>query len=813
MTLLRTLVSDLLGVGKITLLKRTQSGGARRFGRNNSGAEHLESRCLLSATYGGIDDLLVDTTAYSDSQVVVKFDGTPSAQNLPLLGLKLGDSLGSDGLYEVYLDSKVSPEQAITALEAHPSVEYAHPDFEVQLALTPNDSHFSSLWGMHNTGQSGGLPDADIDAPEAWNTRTDASGVVVAVIDTGIDYTHPDLADNMWTNFGEIAGDGIDNDNNGFVDDVFGYDFVNNDGDPMDDNDHGTHVAGTVGAQGNNNKGVVGVAWDVQLMALKFLDAGGSGSTSDAIAAINYATQMGADIANNSWGGGGFSSSLQNAINNFVNNGGIFTAAAGNHGGNNDISAYYPANYNNVVSVAASTHIDGKASFSGYGTSTVDIAAPGESIRSTIPGNKYAYFDGTSMATPMVSGAFALLRAEFPGDSNSQLVGRMMQNADPALTQYTTHGRLNLAAALAGGSNDASGPKIDYSMWSGSVNSVSVTFNEQISAASFTTADVSLSGPNGPISVSSVTPISGSNNTQFSIGFAGQSAQGNYTMSIGPNITDVVGNSMDQDMDGTSGESSDDVFVTSHAIGNTTTYQWNGNTSLKDAKANRKGIVRPGKVRRKVKVKQKITVGDINVQITLNHTWDNDLMVVLVSPRRSEATLIARRGGSGDNIYATFDDEAATSIANGSAPFSGTYRPETPLSVFDGELAKGNWSVFVYDLATGDSGNITNVTLVVSADEQQDAAEVSVRPTPGVQPTNRLALQQVQTDLFPEPPTDSDAPYVINSRRETHEHQAEEVKASPAPAQTDRGVDLIPEAIAFADQAFAIKLGLELGEL
>src|SRR5262249_48878129 len=150
---------------------------------------------------------------------------------------------------------------------------------------------FSSLWGLHNTGQTGGTPDADIDAPEAWDVTTGSSSVVVAVIDTGVDYTHPDLAANIWTNAGEVPGNGVDDDHNGYVDDVHGYDFVNNDGDPMDDHFHGTHVAGTIGAVGNNGTGVAGINWNVKIMALKFLDGNGGGYASDAIRAVNYAVQ------------------------------------------------------------------------------------------------------------------------------------------------------------------------------------------------------------------------------------------------------------------------------------------------------------------------------------------------------------------------------------------------------------------------------------------------------------------------------------------------------------------------------------------
>jgi subtilisin family serine protease len=281
-----------------------------------------------------------------------------------------------------------------------------------------NDQYFSLEWGLNNTGQSGGKVDADIDAPEAWDiTRGDGS-VVVGVIDSGIDYNHPDLAGAIWTNPKE-AIDGVDNDGNGYVDDVRGWDFYSNDNNPMDDNGHGTHVAGTIAATAANGIGVAGVA-NAKVMALKFLGADGTGSTSAAIAAVNYATQMkkaGVNIplTNNSWGAGVGSTELYNAIRANADAGMLFVAAAGNGGSdqvgdNNDVTPNYPANYDvaNVVSVAATDRLDNRGSFSNYGAVTVDLAAPGVTIASLAPNGGYVYMDGTSMASPHVAGAAAL---------------------------------------------------------------------------------------------------------------------------------------------------------------------------------------------------------------------------------------------------------------------------------------------------------------------------------------------------------------------------------------------------------------------
>ena len=342
------------------------------------------------------------------------------------------------------------------------SVLYAEPDYDLRILDTfPNDPDFSSLWGMHNTGQSGGTPDADIDAPEAWNSFTGSTNVVIASIDTGVDYNHVDLADNMWRNLAELNGSpGVDDDGNGYVDDIYGIDTRNNDSDPMDDNNHGTHTAGTFGGVGNNGIGVVGVNWDVQIMALKFLDSSGGGSTSDAIELVEYMTMMktvyGVNIvaSNNSWGGGGYSQGLKDAIQASNDAGIMFVAAAGNSSSNNDTSPHYPSNYDldGIIAVAATDRNDQRGSFSSYGATTVDLGAPGVSIRSTTRGNSYASFNGTSMASPHVAGAVGMLMASSPDASLAEIKAAILNGTDPipAMDGITlSGGRLNLANSLA----------------------------------------------------------------------------------------------------------------------------------------------------------------------------------------------------------------------------------------------------------------------------------------------------------------------------------------------------------------------------
>jgi subtilisin family serine protease/PKD repeat protein len=365
--------------------------------------------------------------------------------------------------WHVKLAPGQSAKQAMERLARHPLVEAVEPNYIVRALVTPNDPRFGELWGLQNIGQTGGAGDADIDAPEAWNTVTGSSAVVTAVIDTGVDYNHPDLAANMWTNPGEIPGNGIDDDGNGYVDDVHGYDFYNNDGNPFDDHGHGTHVAGTIAAVGDNGVGVAGVSWAARIMAVKFLGPDGSGFISGAISAVLYAADMGARVMNNSWGGGGFSQALQDAITAALEVDALFVAAAGNSASDNDAFPNYPSNYDvaNVLAVAATDHLDAKASFSSYGAATVDLGAPGVNILSSVPSSGaaccsdpsgYRLLNGTSMATPHVSGAATLLLAQDPSRTAIGLKNLLMATADPipALAGITvTGGRLNIANAVS----------------------------------------------------------------------------------------------------------------------------------------------------------------------------------------------------------------------------------------------------------------------------------------------------------------------------------------------------------------------------
>ena len=390
------------------------------------------------------------------NEMLVKFKSTLSAQQVQASLAAAGfQSLQYFAAIDVHRCRIASPADARTTAEryaADPAVEYAEPNYIYQASAVPNDPRFADLWAMQNTN------DADIDAVEAWDTQKGSRDVVVAIIDTGVDYNHEDLRDNMWRNPGETGNgketNGVDDDGNGFIDDVVGWDFAANDNDPMDDNAHGSHVAGTIAATGNNQRGVVGVNWQASIMALKFLDSNGSGEASNAIGAILYAAQNGARVQNNSWGGSGFSRALQDAIVFARDRNSLFVVAAGNEGSDNDRTPTYPANYEveNVLAVAASDRNDQLASFSNFGLRTVALSAPGVGILSSTPGNRYQSFDGTSMATPHTSGVAALVLAQYPGLGYRAVMVRLVGSADvkPAFENNTVSGgRLNAQGALS----------------------------------------------------------------------------------------------------------------------------------------------------------------------------------------------------------------------------------------------------------------------------------------------------------------------------------------------------------------------------
>jgi subtilisin family serine protease len=415
---------------------------------------------------------------YAPDQLIVKFKSHVSEANkqkfLAEIHAQPIKSLAAVRADVIHVDSSRSISKWVQTLEYHPWVEYVEPDYKLNVNAAapaiplPNDSLFNYLWGLNNSNQfAGSSSAADIDAPEAWKIYRPAATIVVAVIDTGVDYTHPDLAANVWVNTledinrdGKLTKDdlnGKDDDNNGLVDDVIGWNFNKGTNNAMDDNGHGTHVAGTIAAGVNNKVGVAGVAGQgyVKIMPLKFLAENGSGYVSDAVGALTYATQKGARIVNASWGGGGYSQAFLAAMQQFQASGGLFVAAAGNNSSNNDKTPHYPASYNlaNEIAVASLGYNNLMSGFSNYGTGSVAMAAPGYYIASTWPNNQYALLSGTSMAAPHVSGVAALLWSQRGGSINGSQLRTLLMNTvqkNAALNKYTkTGGVVNAKNALS----------------------------------------------------------------------------------------------------------------------------------------------------------------------------------------------------------------------------------------------------------------------------------------------------------------------------------------------------------------------------
>jgi subtilisin family serine protease len=457
----------------------------------------MKKMLLGLSTLAMATGLVAAEAPHVPGEIVVKFK---AGREKSFLKSRALSSLGIKGQREINLSYdklsvlKVSDDKSMTstlqALRNNPDIEFAEPNFIYKVdpikensltkrlqkspfadftASTPDDPDFGKLWGMRNTGSNepkgkAGIEGADINALKAWDITKGSRAVRIAVIDTGVDYNHPDLKSNMWVNSKEIPNNGIDDDKNGYIDDVYGYDFANSDSDPMDGNGHGTHCSGTIGAVHNNQTGVSGVMADVSIMAIKFLGDDGSGSLEGAIKAIDYATMMDVDLMSNSWGGGGRSEALLEAIKRASDKGIIFTAAAGNSSSNNDATPSYPASYQvpNMVSVAALTAQNGLASFSSYGKTSVHIAAPGHNILSTVNGGKYDVYSGTSMATPHVSGVLGLLLAKEGRMSHDVLRERLTMTGVPVTGlrgKTLTASRIDAYNLLTNTRPERSGPK------------------------------------------------------------------------------------------------------------------------------------------------------------------------------------------------------------------------------------------------------------------------------------------------------------------------------------------------------------------
>ena len=415
---------------------------------------------------------LSEARASARPEVLVKFKSGVSRSAIEALTLRLNDRVedrieNAAGWESIDDLDDADATSIVAEYSKLPEVEYAEPNFEIELSevsegnplipVLPHDPQFNEQWALANSGQRGGTQGADISATLAWATTTGDDDIVVAVLDSGVDYRHEDLEKNMWTRPANMAP--YQDAELGTVDDENGFNAIVNDSDPMDDNGHGTHCAGIIGAEGENNLGIAGVNWHVKIMPLKFMSAGGFGTTKDAIEAINYVIErkkagVNVRVISASWGSTMKSRALEDVIRKAYENDILFVAAAGNASTNNDRRPHYPSSYNvpNVISVAALDRNDQLARFSNYGAKSVAVAAPGVDILSTWLGNNYEEKSGTSMATPVVSGVAGLILAENPRMPVDELRKKILAAVDPLPVlkgKTVSGGRINAAKALA----------------------------------------------------------------------------------------------------------------------------------------------------------------------------------------------------------------------------------------------------------------------------------------------------------------------------------------------------------------------------
>ncbi|MHB8861537.1 MAG: S8 family serine peptidase [Pirellulaceae bacterium] len=632
----------------------------------------------------------------------------------------------------------------------------------------PNDPLFGDQWGLRNNGQPNengysGLPDADIDATDAWAAGLPSGKTTVAVLDTGVLYTHEDLYLNIWLNQGEIpvdlfadlididedglitfwdlndpansecvfdhnatgyidAGDlladpgwanGIDEDGDSLTDDLIGWDFLDNDNDPNDADGHGGRVASIIAGVTNNGIGIAGLAYNrVLIMAVRFETTAGVYDVDDAVAAVNYVAASGVKISCNSWGVPDFQQPLYDAICVAGEGGHLFVSAAGNQTMDLDQEFNrYPAEFDlgNIISVAATSNTDELATFANWGALSVDLSAPGASIMKINPGDSYGWGNGSSYATPLVAGTAALLHLQNPAWSAAEIKSRIMETVDvipPLVEKTVTGGRLNVAKALGVAPLLAVKKGSPSGEVFGSVSQLRITFAHPVDAVSLTSTDVVIDGPAGPIELASITAVPGTGDREFDFQIPDQTNVGIYTYSIGPNVLDLLGRALDQDGDGVWGEIGDDQYCDFFFLLSPTSHYTNSTPLvLRDKK----------KMTSTILVSDVYSIVDLEVTLNISHTNDADLDVFLISPSGTRVELFTDVGGSGDNFTnTTLDAQAEVAITSGVAPFNGTYRPEGSLSAFNGQSVTGTWTLEITDDAAKNSGTLQNWALTVT---------------------------------------------------------------------------------------------------
>lgn len=674
--------------------------------------------------------------------VLVSFTQAASSNDINDLLTEIGA-----GVVDYFPDSDMYLVETVTGninaknyLSQSDLIEFVEFDRVIRADSISNDPRIDELWGL--TGAHG------IRAGDAWAVSTSLNEVVVAVIDSGVDINHPDLSSVIWQNQNEIPGNGIDDDANGYIDDVNGWDFAFNDNSPEDGNGHGTHVAGTIAAIRNNNIGIAGVANNIKIMPLRFLDNSGNGYTNNAIAALNYAVANGAPISNNSWGGGGYSSSLFNAIASADQAGHTFVAAAGNSGQDIDSNPSYPAAYSNsnIISVAAINSSGDLASFSNYGYSNVDIAAPGVSILSTIShqycgqgsgADCYASLNGTSMASPHVAGVAALILGIRPGSTPQEISGILMDSVRPTTVlngSLAFGGELDARAAVELATSTGSivfpshtpgetvyqndfieitavatqsdGTDVSTSViWkdvAGTVLGTGATLTHQESATGLLRLIAEAADTNGALLRSSATYNVEERTFQFT----------SPTQIVIPNPGSTV--STTWIWDGPVGESAD-------LIAQSVSYsQVEGIYDMPDI-GGQEDITEFT-----FTIEESEVIENVQLGLRLDHTYVADLNISLIHPDGTEVLLARRNGGSQNNYgegtqdcsgnLAYFTDGAAEGISDRTPPYVGESRPREPLSAFNGKSTSGDWTLKIvddwdYDQGTFFCGRLTIETV------------------------------------------------------------------------------------------------------